>query len=281
MNRYIISNDFYIKDTQEVYLQYFDYFLSPGLPLAGYIKNQFIRRICYNFIRLSLIILYITKLYKLRYRTTLIEDNALIIFKGPGKWGNVIKLIKENETLKIIKKVSSHSKYLQEKKFYEKYKNNKSNIKLPKHKFLKNNTVEIDFINASNFQKLITNGTLSFKKSIEEYKKIRNEIKILYGERANLIHGDLWPGNLFISDKLYYLIDFGDSHINTYHYDLYVFLYSVLSTHNLINQNNLRLTEIVPLNTMLTDLMQISTGEIQKIERKFESYRKKRFPNLY
>lgn len=280
-NKYLISNDFYILDGLYSYLIYFDYFLSPGFPLTKYIRNSNLRKLVYLFIRAGVISLYISQLYKLRYQVVEVNEDALIIFKGPGKWGSIIKLIKKDGKLAITKKVHNKNIYSKEKRFYEKYKHNNSKLKLPKHTFIENNTIEIEFLESKTFQKLIMDGSLTFEQSVDHYKKIKNEIKLFYGNKKTLIHGDLWPGNIFPINNLYYLIDFGDSHKSNYRYDLYVLLCSIVSKYYNAKDNDPILTHYLDLDIMFTKLLDTNMQQLKIIEEQFLSYRKKRFPSLY
>lgn len=278
-NRYIINKGYYIKDDLSSFLLYFDYF-SQGLTLPKFVSNTYIRKIAHTLLRIILIFSYISKLYRLNYPLIALRDNAIIIINGRGKWGSRIRLVKINGKFKIIKRVQSKQIYLKEKKFYTAYQNNAANIKLPKHVFKKNNIIEMEFLRLKTFQRLILEGSFSLKKSLVHFDMIKKQIKLLY-ETESLVHGDLWPGNIFIDGKTYYLIDFSDSHTNKLKYDLYTLLYSILSSYHYIKINEKTIAEYTANKISVSKLLEANNEELEYIEEQFIQYRNTRFPGVY
>lgn len=282
-NTYLINDGYYIRYIKEdlsSLLLFYKYFYT-DLFLPKYLNFTLIRKVFNKIILILIPLIYISKIYKIKYKTVLIDDEAIIILKGKGAWASTIKLVKIEDKFKIIKKLPNEKSYLKEKKFYETYKNNPSDIKLPKHKFVGNNTIEIDFLKTKSFQKLIIDGSYNLGKSLEQYEKIKKEIDLFYGKNTTLIHGDLWLTNIFISGDTYYLIDFSDSQINNPHYDLLILLYSILTTFQLINPNERKIGKLMINNMPITSIIGINYKKVSYLEEKFHAFRKKKLPNIY
>ena len=89
----------------------------------------------------------------------------------------IINIIYE---LKVIKKSFDKNSYLREEKFYQTYKNSSSKLKLLKHVFLKENTIEIEFFKSKTLQRLINEGSINFEESLEHFNRIKKQINNLY-----------------------------------------------------------------------------------------------------
>lgn len=212
----------YIKDDLSSILLYFDYF-SPGIHLPIILKNyQKIKYFFYKFFRIIIIVIFFTKLYKLVYKIIKEEENFIIKIIWEGNWLNTIQLVNINGEYKILKKVYNEEIYNKEKLFYDTYKNNISNIKLPKCIFHKDNIIEMEFIKHKTFEKLINEWYVGYNESIQIFHTIKKQIPIFYGSHT-LIHWDFGQPNIFfISPDIFYLIDFSDCFEFDYNYDLYV-----------------------------------------------------------
>lgn len=276
-NRYIVSNAFYIKDNLNSFLLYFDYFITPGLSVKGYMKNKFLNRIVYNMLRTIIVLLYISHAYTLRYKRVSLTDNALIIFKGSGKWGNLIKLVEDNGKLKIIKKVFNKNIFFKEKKFYEKYKSNRSRIKLPICYFREGKIIEQEFLPFKSFRRSIIDGSFDIKKSLKHFQKLKKELSVFYGDKPTLIHGDLWLTNIFINKDIYYLIDFSECFMNSPKFDLYVLLHSILASHQHINGDHEKIEHFQWEGEAVTKLLETNKEHVKKLEKQFIRYRRRRF----
>lgn len=280
-NSYIINHGYYIKNDLKSLLIYYDYF-SQGISLPKIINHKFISKILHIFIRYLIFALYKTNLHTVLYKKIKINDNAVIIVNGKGKWRSTIKLIEKENKLLIVKKIKNNLLFKNEMKFYNKYKTNNSNIKLPICKFIKHsNQIEMEFLRLKSFQRLINEGTYNFNDSLDLLNKINCEIKSLYKTNFSLVHGDLWPENIYVDENQYYLIDYTDSHTNLIRYDSYTLLYALLLSYKYIRNNTKTIQNIIVKGKRIVDTLNLSKKTLLSIEEKFYNYRINRFPNLY
>lgn len=228
--------------------------------------------------RLMIIIAYIFKLYNIRYKIATLNEDALVIYKGKGKWYNTVKLIQINGQLKIIKRTSDKSAYVREKKFYQKYKNNSSNIKLPNMKFCGNNLIEIEFLKMKSFQKKINDGSINLEIALSHHNKIIKHMQLFYKNKTTLIHSDFSTENIFIHNNIYYLIDFADSRIDNIQYDMYVLLRSIIFTYN-HSKINKKVDKYSLKEENLSTLLNISLKDTIRCEDKFNTLDKRKHPN--
>lgn len=279
-NKYLINRNFYIKDDLNALLLYFDY-ISNGFNLAKYFNYSFTKKLVHILLRLSIIIIYYLRIYKFKYKIVSLNDDALVIIKGSGKWGSTVKLIKSKDKLKITKKIFDKRLYLKEKKFYEKYKKNSSKIKLPNCLFLKENTIEIEFLGCKSFQRLVNEGSINFDSAMNHYNRIKQELKEFYQKEHTLIHADTDLTNIFIKDDKYYLIDFTESHENSYKYDFYNTLYAILYSFGYINIDEKTISNFKNKKFNILKLLDTTEKELTEIEAQFIASRNKRFPGIY
>lgn len=279
-SEYILNKNYYIKDDLASLLLYFDYF-SAGINLSKYTSINLIKKLIHSGLRLSVMVLYCLKIHKFFYEPVELDEDALIIVRGQGKWGSTVKLVKSNGKLKIIKKTFNTKNYLKEKKFYQTYKNNSSKIKLPEYLFLKDNTIEIEFLKCKIFQRGVNEGSVSFKSAIRHYNFIKEELKKFYKTEKTLIHRDTDLTNIFIKDSQYYLIDFTESRNDSYKYDFYNLLYAILYSFGYIANNEKSIINSKSKNINILNLLDINTQELKVIEKQFIDSRKKRFPGFY
>ncbi len=279
-NKYIKNRDYYIKEDLSSLLLYFDFF-SQGLSLvARYTDSVIVRKFVDIILRNVIIIAYYTKFYKLYYETVEIDDDAIIIIKRKGTWANTVKLVKTNGKLKIIKKTFDKEKYLKEKKFYETYKDNSSKIKLPRCTFLEGNIIEIEFLHTKFFQRLVIDGTLNRDEAIMHFNKIKNELKLFY-KNNNLIHGDLWLTNIYIDDDKYYLIDYTDSHKNSYTYDLYLLIYSLLCSFKDGYVSRKTVDSYTPKRVAVSRYLNLNMKDVIRVEKEYRRFRHKKIPSKF
>ncbi|HEX8965408.1 MAG TPA: RIO1 family regulatory kinase/ATPase [Patescibacteria group bacterium] len=279
-NIYLNYKGYYIKDDLKSLLLYYDFF-SQGLSLPKQISHSFIQKSLHRTLRLLIIILYITKIYLLVYKRVNLEDDAIIIIQGKGTWGSTIKLVEKNNEYKILKKVRNKKLFLKEKMFYDTYKNTGTKIRLPECKFLSKNIIEMNFLKLKSFQRRTIDGTFNFKKSVMYYKDIRNELEKFYKNKRTLIHGDLFLPNIYIDNNEYYLIDFTESHNETFQYDLYVLLFSILCSYGIIKLNEKTIKNSTVNGESTLNLLKININDLLSVEKKFIDYREKRFPGVY
>ena len=279
-NTYLLNKGFYIKEDLSSFLFYFDHF-SQGLTLPKYLGHRMMRKFAHVVLRQLIIVMYLSKIYKFKYEIVRRKDSAIIIITGKGKWGNTLRVVERNGGYKIIKKTFDKKKFEKEKKFYTLYKTNHSRIKLPQHTFLSKNTIEMEFVKAKNFQRLIADGTISFGEALNEYEKIKESMRQLYGTENTLVHGDLWPGNIFIDGNTYYLIDYSDSHMSNLNYDLYVLLYSILASYYYITDKEKTIANYSFQNVSMANLIETDNKNLLKLEKQFIDYREARFPGVY
>lgn len=229
--KYIKKDNKYIKKDLTSLFLYYDFF-SPGFRLKGMFNPFWLKLFLHKVLKFVIFIVYITNLYRLSYEVIDLDEDFIIRILGKGEWANEIVLKESKGKLFIYKKVASAENYEKEKKFYNLYKNNKSRIKLPKHVFLPNNLIQIEFIKAKTMQRLFWEGSLSNKKLRLFYQNIAKELPNFYknNKRQYLVHGDFGFSNIFkdTEDKHYYLIDYSDSFVSDYFYDKYVLFRKVL-----------------------------------------------------
>lgn len=277
MNNYIINKNYLIKNDLPTLLLYYDYF-SVGINLPRILQYIMLKKIIHSLLRLFIYISYVSRLYLFFYKTINLDIEDLIVMKGVGKWKSTISLILDQGNLFIVKTTTKIA-YAKERKFYTHYENKKGKIVLPKYEFLKKNRIKIKFIKAKTLQRLINDGSLSFKEAINKYKNISDALGKFYNKNYNLIHGDTFPSNIFVKDNKYYLIDFTESRFFDYRYDYYNLLFAILCSFNYISSNTKSLINYKKINVL--QLLQVNVSELKTIEREFIIHREKRFPGFY
>lgn len=283
MNTYILlrKGKHYIKNDLSSLLLYFDYF-SNDIYLPSYFYGKFSKRLAYAFLRFFIIFSFYTKLYLLIYKLTNVSDSALIIINGPGKSPNTIKLVEIKGRLMIIKKTFNKEAYEKEKKFYNMYKDTKSiYLRLPKHTFLKNNIIEIEFLKNKTFQRAVNDGTYTVKESLSHFYKIKKGLSLFYKNFPTLIHGDLFLTNIFIQNDKYFLIDYADSLSENLQYDLYLLLYSLAASYNHTLYRSKTIQKYSIDGKPVESVLGIEEKELLRIEKKYHLFRQKKIPNIY
>ncbi|MBI5122779.1 phosphotransferase [Candidatus Roizmanbacteria bacterium] len=273
-NNYIINKGYSVKYDLKSLLLCYDYF-NHGIKLPRYIDYIFMRKILHYILRIIIIIAYVLNLYKLKYKTIILDENSIVIFKGKGEWANTVRLLEVDGGLKIQKITFDKQTYLREKNFY---KNNYLNFKLPKMYFKGNNIIEIEFLKVKSFQRLINDGSINLDNSIYHFNKIKKFFKLFYKNNHSLIHSDMSIENIFIKGNNYYLIDFSDSRIDDIQYDLYVLLRSIIFSfnHDKVNkQKNIYSLE----KEKLSKLLKLNVEKIIQFENQFINLDIKKHPN--
>lgn len=267
-NKYIVNKGFSVRYDLKSLLLCFDYF-NHGIILPKNLDYIFTRRLIHYVLRCLIAIAFLLRLYKFFYKIVELNDNAIVIFKGKGQWSSTVKLVRKNNTFKIVKIPYDKQYFMKEKEFYKEYVNQKSKIKLPTCTFTKDGLIEIEFLNTKSFQRLINEGSMNRKNALDHFNQIRKEYKKFYNISLSLIHGDMSPENLFIKNKNYYLIDFADSHMYTPHYDLYILIRSILFSFN--NPNVNENMKNYSLNTEnVSNILMVDTSEVVKLEKHFQ-----------
>lgn len=273
--KYIKKDNKYIKENLSSVIIYFDYF-SPGVLIPKILNFELIKHIVHKLLRTLIIIIYITKAYRLIFKIELLSDDAILILHGD----TTVKLIKNEGELKIVRKIKNRKAFLKEKLFYRLYKKNKSHIKLPQSKFLKGNIVESEFIRSKTFQRLILEGQIDFNQALAHFAEIKKELKILYGDYATLVHGDLGLTNIFIVDDHYFLIDYADSCRETFRFDLYILLYSIVLAFRRIELKQKSIRAIKVFDKNITSILEVDNMRFNKMENKYRTLRENRTLNV-
>ena len=228
---YIKRNNFYIKNNYES-LKFFIKYIHVGREVPKAANHQFIRYFFNKTFSFLIFFFYVSGLFSFFTKKEKLEENFVCRRIGKGNWPNIITIKKEKGKYWVYKKVHSKKEYKKENKFYETYKNNKSKIKLPKHYFLKEGVIKIEFIKYKNFEKIIKQGLYSEKELYKIFKILVEEIINLYKDKKGkyFIQGDFGLQNLFVNkkDKKIMLIDYSDCFKGSFYYDIYV-LHSQLS----------------------------------------------------
>jgi hypothetical protein len=169
------------------------------------------------------------------------KNDQIIIGKiKKGKYYGNVYLVK-NKNYLIRKIYNSKIIYKNSKRYYLKYFNNKTKIKLPFHTFSDTSlTQSIGLASGKTFSYFIRMGKYRLSDAINEFKKIKTEIENLYGDLVNpkLISGDFTTNNIYENENGYLLIDYGESFIESPYYDLYTLLRSLLSDFCMIKYNS-------------------------------------------
>lgn len=280
MTYYVKKDNVLIKKNYKVIMLYIKQ-ISPGIILPKIIDLQILRFIAHKLFEIFVLIFYVTRAYQLRYKDLFIDDNSLLIINGKGKWKSRVKLKKINNRLIINKTVNDLISFRSEKKFYKLYKNNKTRIKISDYEF-KDKSITYSFINAKSLQRQILEGTLSYHASMQHFYNIKNELKKMYSGSPSFIHGDLAPLNIFFDGKgNYYLIDFSDSHTYLPQYDLYVLLYSILFSYNIISVNEKSISKYNYKGENIKKILGVDINMLNNIETHFIDRRNKKHPGLY
>lgn len=272
INKYIKKDNKIIKVSIYSLSIYFGYF-SPGIRLPAIFDYKMTRKLAHQLLYTSIVLAYFTNFYKLIYKVESIEENAEVVIKGRGREKNLVKLIKTNNKLKVIKVSTNAKTYTKEKSYFDKYNLKSNNILFPNYRFVGDKTIEMDFIKKKTFQRLIMEGNLSLNESLIHFINIKNNLKLLYGPELTLIHGDLCPVNIFIDNKKYFFIDFSNSHESTYKFDLYVLLYSIFLSFNLITNDQDSIENSKISNKRILSLLDLDKDELNDIEVKYKFLR--------
>jgi RIO-like serine/threonine protein kinase len=145
----------------------------------------------------------------------------------------LIYLIKNDNGELIIRKCySSENKADIDLKFITTYKDKTEFILFPNFKKVDNRTVEFDFFQELNLWVYMKQYHLTLEEIDVIFSNIISALGKMYDhKKISLIHGDLFPINIYKKDNYYYLIDFTDSHYYETGFDKYYLLVSLLKAH--------------------------------------------------
>jgi tRNA A-37 threonylcarbamoyl transferase component Bud32 len=271
MARYIKDGSRLIRDDLNSILFYYEYF-SVGLPLSRRIHNQLLKRVLHKLFKILVYISYFTKAYRLKFKVVELGGSFVVKITGEGKGGNEIVLREENSNLYIYKKFKNKKAYEKEKEFYDKYSKGKAKLKLPKHIFLDDNIVKIDFVGKKTLQKISSEGLFDYEELLKVFFEISKELPKFYTSQSDeyLVHGDLGLTNIFIDFEkdIYYVIDYGDSFKSDLNYDRYVLLRNILVASGKIGRDESLLGKFSSLN-------------LDKYEELFMKRRLEKHPEVY
>ena len=190
-------------------------------------------------------------------------------------------LTHHNGTLVLRKIFSDPKTYETEKKFYQRHRNNSSQLVLPSYRFPFDMIIEYDVIPGNTFQSMVTKGEIGLSDALLHFSRIKRALKKLYRNNRTIIHGDVGTLNLFIGGNHYYLIDFSDSHIYDYRYDLFVLLYSLLLAFHRKPERGLTMSQFNGSPRRICALLDTDTRGLLHLERHFQKMRAKKHPDLY
>jgi len=231
MNQYLIlrNGKYTVLNTRETLIMFYKYFLDkPGF-LGHSRPGKICARVFYHCIENILKALYFPFLGLIFFKTVYEENDFLIKRRGQGQWASTVWLIKNNDGKhKIRKFYASKHKVDNEVLFIETYKNRTNNIVLPSYKRLGPNIIEFDFIKGMNLVVELKLGYIKKSNLEAVYQFITEALEKMYGEGPCLIHGDMFPINLYLKKPLLYLIDFGEAHIYKPGYDKFQLLIFML-----------------------------------------------------
>lgn len=276
MNKFISKSGKLIQDNLKSILLYYDHFY-PGVKLPRILDYRVSRKFVHFLLRIAIIIAYHLRVYKIWLPIVDADEEALIVINGTGRWLSKIKLIKQNDKFKITKTMSDTERYFKEKRYYELYKDKSKHILLPRNIFLEDNTSESEFIKHKTFHRLLADGTISFNKAMFHFNNIKSELKKLYKKGKTVIHGDLNSINIFIENNRYYFIDFSESQELNYQYDLYVLLYSLLTTMDIIQINEFSIRNYKYNDKTSHILLETTVEGLDRIEDTFRKLRGKKY----
>ncbi|MFW6025679.1 MAG: RIO1 family regulatory kinase/ATPase [Candidatus Woesearchaeota archaeon] len=231
MNKYIYlrKGKYIVKNDKESILLFYNYFLDKSV-LFGYSNlSKNISRFIYNMLNLSIKVLYLPFLFDVFFKTKKLETNFLIKRYGGGNWSSKINLIKDNSgNYKIIKMYKSKKDADKEVSYIDKYKGKNNNFVLPKYKRINENTIEFNFIQDLNLWVKLKLNYIKKNEIINLFEKFSQELNKIYGNKKCLIHGDLFPINIYCIKDKFHIIDFNDSHKYYPDFDRYIFLKNIL-----------------------------------------------------
>lgn len=222
MSQYIKlkKGKYYVRNDLVSFLIFYRYFLF-RIQIPYYIYSIL------NPINILVIKLFFHLRLNTLLKTSKLNDKSLVIRKSKAKNPSIVKLIKKKNGKLYIQKFNSHEILKKEVDFYEKYKENRSRIKvLPV--VLKKNYLEIEFLEQESLLTMLLERRIKRKDFFNIVEIFIKELDLFYaGKEKCLIHGDLFPSNIYYLDGVFTLIDYSDSEIYFPKFDMYIFLKNV------------------------------------------------------
>lgn len=226
----IKNSKYLIRIDKEAFLLFYKYFLDKPV-IFGYSRSgKALTRYFYKFVEVLIRFFYVNFFATMLFKTKEIEDDFLVQRRGKGNWSNLVYLIRKGKSnLKIKKCYSSEKKANDDLTFISTYKGKSEYILFPNFNIVDKKTVEFDFFQEENLWIYLRHYYLDLEEIENIFTNITSALDAMYGyKNLSLIHGDLFPINIYKKDKYYYLIDFSDSHYYETGFDKYYLFTSML-----------------------------------------------------
>ncbi len=228
MNEYLIlrNSKYLVLNNRNSVLVFFKYFLDK-LPLFGYSRiGKRLSRYLYDFLEILIKTIYYPPLAKVFFKTTLVNDNFIV--KRVGK-NSEIKLFRSDDNNYKIRKRYLDARYVKrELNFVNQHQSSTNSVIIPKHKLINKYELESNFIEKRNLWVDLKLDFIPKNKVLETYSHISKLLDELYSSNARLIHGDMFPINVYYDGNSITLIDFERSHNFSSKYDKYILLKHML-----------------------------------------------------
>lgn len=228
MNEYLVLRDskYLVLNSRDSVLVFFKHFLDKP-PLFGYSKiGKRLSRCLYIFLEVLIRKIYYPSLARMFFKIISINDDFIV--KRVGK-NSAIKLFRDNDNNYKIRKRYHDAKYVQrELKFVDQHRTSVGSVIIPKYNLINKYEIESVFIEKRNLWVDLKLNFIPKEKVLETYLHISKLIDELYSANSKLIHGDMFPINLYYDGSSLTLIDFEKSHYFSPEYDKYILLKNML-----------------------------------------------------
>lgn len=217
----IREEKYLVKNELEPFLIFYEYFLFRTDKIPWLLYRAF------NFI--NILVIYI--IFKLGlnsfFRTKIMGQEFLIERKGKGKNFSITRLVREGGQC-CVRKYNIPEILDNEFAFYLEYRDNVSRIKLPRMT-RKDDYVESSFLKCKSLICLLREKFFSKQDVRDIISCFTEQLDILYNyQKTCLIHGDLTPDNIYITDDIFYVIDYADAEHYLPGFDKYTFIKRIL-----------------------------------------------------
>lgn len=280
MNMFIVKDSKMILDRYDVVTLYLTYF-SPGIRLPYATVPAWMRRSIHAALKVLISVAHTSGLSRVLFPRVRLATHAHIIIEGNGAWKNRIEVIPHHGSYIVRKIVHNPSRYLAEKTYHARYFGRSSHLLLPDSHFTSPDTIEYPFMPYQSFERLLAQGTFDYHACMRHFILIKRALREMYGPGSTLIHGDLGTTNILIDGNRYYLVDYSDSVRSTYRYDLYVLLFSILSSLGKIKTTNTTLANYSYQSRSVLDLLDADENILKSLEYIFSASRAHKHPDLY
>lgn len=229
----LMNGKYLVRNNKMAFIIFYKHFLDKPAFLGYSDIGKLSARYIYLIIELLIKIIYCRSIAELVFDTTDCDLDFLILRKGKGESRSEVYLTKNFEGIyKIIKVYQNEKEADKEIGFIEKYNCKSKEITFPGYKRLNELTIEYDFINEMNLWVAIKLGYIKGKQLEELYLRITEALDVMYGNKQeNLIHGDLFPVNIYQKENTFAIIDFSDSHFHEIRYDYYYLLTTMVNAY--------------------------------------------------